>query len=250
MPDARRACQHGTLRAIVVFRHVAKRINADTAQQVDADIVELSAACMGQQRQPRKKSLPRPPGCRDCRATRSTARTERQPYDQAFTLQVHAADRGRLATPFPRRDNAPPSRPPCRSTRYSSAYKQNGEDRERSRGPERDRWAVPAGRQSLRLQRSSLCRADAESELRARSRAGRDEKASSEHESDPLANQSAGNIERLRENHTRPRRSVAQVGTLRQRALLGQRARGLQPRRLRLGISHPRHGAQQSLSLG
>ena len=48
----------------------------------------------------------------------------------------------------------------------------------------------------------------------------------------------------------RPGRALAQVGTLRQRTFLGQRARRLQSRRLRLGISHPRHGAQQGLSLG
>ena len=56
-------------------------------------------------------------------------------------------------------------------------------------------------------------------------------------------------------DHTRARatcggRDVAALGALRQRALLGHGARGLQRRRRRLGLPPPRHGAQQGLSLG
>ena len=45
-------------------------------------------------------------------------------------------------------------------------------------------------------------------------------------------------------------KGLAALGSVSQRAAMGHRARGLQPLRYGLGLSHPRSGAQPGLSLG
>ena len=71
----------------MVFRHVAKKINADKAQQLDADIVKLTSLAGRAERESRRKSPP-PLRRQRQRPAQLAQQLSAKTYDQAFAFAV------------------------------------------------------------------------------------------------------------------------------------------------------------------